>query len=342
MLLNPFSPVLTDTLNQACRLLSQGNLVVMPTETVYGLAGDAQSDQAVALIYATKGRPQFNPLIIHVDSLEKAQQIAIFSDLALKIACHFWPGPLTLILPRQPLSKISLLASAGLDTIALRIPAHPIAQALLKAYNRPLAAPSANRSNHISPTCTTDVRRSLGEKTPFVLEGGNCAVGLESTILDLSESTPHILRPGGISPDDLEFFVGKLTLEKGAELPRMVKGPLKSPGLLKRHYAPDRPLRLNAANSLPGEAFLAFGPAAPGSTASSTTSSGADDAFTKNGITFNLSPSGCVQEAAANLFRYLHACDQAPFNAIAVAPIPHKGLGIAINDRLQRAAASKK
>lgn len=333
-------PSFSDTLNQACRILSQGNLVVMPTETVYGLAGDATCDQAVALIYATKGRPQFNPLIIHVDTLEKAQEIAVFSDLALKIAHHFWPGPLTLILPRQPLSKISLLASAGLDTIALRIPAHPIAQALLKTYNRPLAAPSANRSNHISPTCVPDVRRSLGEKTPLILEGGNCTVGLESTILDLTESSPHILRPGGISADDLELFIGKFPPEEGQSGPphslQITNGALKSPGLLKRHYAPDRPLRLNAERGLPGEAFLAFGKVA------TRLNTNAHDAFTKDPIPFNLSPNGCVQEAAANLFRCLYACDQEPFKAIAVAPIPHHGLGVAINDRLHRAAANKK
>ena len=343
-------PLQRELIQQACNALSQESLVVIPTETVYGLAGDATSDSAVASIYATKGRPHFNPLIIHVDSLEKAQEIAIFSPLALKIAQHFWPGPLTLILPRQPLSKISLLASAGLNTVALRIPAHPLALQLLKSYGHPLAAPSANRSNHLSPTCADTVRKSLGAKTPLILEGGLCEVGLESTILDLSDSEPHLLRPGGLSQEILASFLEPL----GESLHKEIKPSslIKSPGMLKRHYAPDRPLRLNATCAQPGEAFLAFGNPTEmtdlsikstkdtGKNFKNNDSKNSHRAFTNTPITYNLSPKGCVQEAAAHLFRYLYACDKDPFTGIAVAPIPLQGLGLAINDRLKRAAAS--
>lgn len=299
-------------ISEACRLLSQGEVIGMPTETVYGLAGDATQDHAVARIFAVKNRPTFNPLILHVASGEEAETWVDISLEAQALMELFWPGPLTLVLPRKPECPISFLASAGLDTLAIRCPAHPVAGRLLQEFGRPLAAPSANRSMHISPTSAQDVEESLGNQIPLILDGGRCEVGLESTILDLSEEIPILLRPGGILQEALEGVVGPIhTVRKDS--------PVKAPGMMRRHYAPHRPLRLNATGFRPGEAILGFGP-------------------TDAPVTLNLSPRGDLTEAAANLFRMMRQLDTDPYTAIAVVPIPSLGLGVAINDRLQRAA----
>lgn len=300
-------------IKEAAALLGQGGLVAFPTETVYGLGGDALSDTAVARIYETKGRPSFNPLIVHVPSLEAARTYAVFNAAAEKLARHFWPGALTLVLPRRGDCKLSLLLSAGLDTVAMRVPSHPVAQALLKEAGIPIAAPSANKSGRVSPTEAAHVRADFGDAV-YVLDGGTCPIGIESTVVDVSEKTPAILRPGYISREALTEAIGKL----GA------RGQTKitSPGMLERHYAPSKPLRLNASDVRPGEALLAFGAALPGAA-----------------IVENLSPAGDVREAAANLFRMLRLLDAGSAPSIAVMPIPQGNLGVAINDRLKRAAS---
>jgi L-threonylcarbamoyladenylate synthase len=298
---------------KACRLLEQGQALGMPTETVYGLAGDAFQDAAVARIFALKNRPAFNPLIIHVASLEAADSLVDISLEALTLIDMFWPGPLTLVLPRKKDCPVSLLASSGLDTLAVRCPAHPVAGRLIQAYGRPLAAPSANKFMGMSPTCAQDVEDSLAEQVPLILEGGQCEVGLESTILDLTGLRPVLLRPGGISGEALEALIGPVA--KAAK-----DSPIKAPGMMRRHYAPHRPLRLNALDRRPGEALLGFG-------------------SMSLAVDLNLSEQGDLTQAAANLFRMLRQLDQDPFTAIAVMSIPTIGLGLAINDRLQRAAA---
>ena len=304
---------------QACQLLEQGELVVMPTETVYGLAADALNGHAVAKVYELKQRPQFNPLIIHVVDYEQAQQWAYFTETAKKLATIFWhanSSPLTLVLNKKPVSGISSLVTAGLETIAIRVPNHLVALDLLKAYGKPLAAPSANRSLHISPTTSQAVYQSLGERTPFLLEGGACQVGLESTILDLTTEVPVLLRPGGTPVERLEQVLGQpIKQEIGAMA-------IKAPGMMKRHYAPQLSLRMNCLKPNFDEAFLGFG-----SVATSKPH-------------LNLSVKGDLKEAAANLFSMLYKLDNPNlFKGIAVMPIPLLGLGAAINDRLQRAAA---
>lgn len=305
-----------NSIKKACKLLDAGHVVTMPTETVYGLAADATVDLAVAQIYTLKNRPSFNPLIIHVATLDQAEEIAIFTPQARDLAEKLWPGPLTLILPRRVDNRISHLASAGLETIAIRIPNHPVALDLLKAYGKPLAAPSANKSTEISPTQASDVQKAFGDDL-FILEGGSCQVGVESTILDLTGEQPVLLRPGGVSVEQLESLVG--SVEKGAESPL-----IKAPGMMSRHYAPGRPLRLNVIQAHESEAVLGFG----------------DCGDLK--ITLNLSPSGDLVEAAANLFRMIREVDTPPYKGIAVVPIPSHGLGLAINDRLSRAAAPER
>jgi L-threonylcarbamoyladenylate synthase len=301
-----------DGIAKACHLLEQGQVVGMPTETVYGLAGDALQDEAVARIFALKNRPAFNPLIIHVTSLEAVTRLVDMPLEALTLIDMLWPGPLTLVLPRKEDCPVSLLASSGLDTLAVRCPAHPVARRLLQAYGRPLAAPSANKFMGISPTCAQDVANSLEGQVPLILEGGQCEVGLESTILDLTGTSPILLRPGGTPVEDLEALIGPVA--------RLTKNsPIKAPGMMCRHYAPHRPLRLNAMDHRPGEALLGFGE-------------------TALPVDLNLSTQGNLTEAAANLFRMLRLLDQGSFTAIAVMPIPTSGLGLAINDRLQRAA----
>lgn len=308
-----------DYIKQACSLLNKGDLVVIPTETVYGLAADATNGQAVAKIYELKQRPQFNPLIIHLKDIEDCEKWAVFSEKAKKLATVFWqenPFPLTLVLRKKNSTSLSSLVTAGLDTVAVRIPSHPIALELLEKLNKPLAAPSANRSMSISPTSSIAVRQSFGTETPYVLEGGNCKVGLESTILDLSGDQPQLLRPGATTIEMLENVLDQKVISyQGSDL--------KAPGMMKRHYAPGLPLRINCLTANPDEAFLGFG----------------KDKEQKS--TLNLSMFGNLGEAAANLFSMLNELDNSDlYKGIAVAPIPINGIGLAINDRLSRATYS--
>jgi L-threonylcarbamoyladenylate synthase len=309
-----------DDIAEAARLLRRGELVAFPTETVYGLGGDATDGRAVSAIFAAKGRPRFNPLISHLAEAEAAADYAELDSRSRDIAARFWPGPLTLVLPRRGDCPIALLASAGLDTVALRVPADPVAHALLEAVGRPIAAPSANRSGRISPTSAAHVRAELGDRIAAIIDGGACRIGLESTVLDLSGERPILLRPGGIPVEALAAAIGPIDRPRhgGADAPR-------APGMLDSHYAPALPLRLEASTPRPGEALLAFGDApAPGY---------AEIEW--------LSRSGDLAEAAANLFAALRALDRPQFSAIAVMPIPEHGLGAAINDRLRRAAAPR-
>jgi len=303
---------------EACRLLEEGQVIGMPTETVYGLAGDAYQDNAVARIFEVKGRPTFNPLIVHVASSESVINLVEVPMGAQALMEVYWPGPLTLVLNRAKNCPVSLLASGGLDTLAVRCPAHPVAGRLIQEYGRPLAAPSANRSMGISPTSADDVAVSLEGRVPLILDGGECEIGLESTILDFSGDVPVLLRPGGLVVEALEAIVGPIYhLKKEAS----DQAPPKAPGMMRRHYAPHRPLRLNATDCRPGEALLGFG-----ETGSLP-------------VTLNLSTKGDLTEAAANLFRMMRQLDKDPYTGIAVMNIPSVGLGLAINDRLQRAAA---
>jgi L-threonylcarbamoyladenylate synthase len=295
----------------AAAALRAGRLVILPTETVYGLAGDAADPAAVAAIFAAKGRPRFNPMISHVADLAAAEAIAVFDDRARKLAAAFWPGPLTLVLPIQPDTVVCDLARAGLDTVAVRVPAHPLARALLARFGGPVVAPSANRSGRPSPTTYADAMGETGDKAAAGLDGGPCQVGLESTVVALLDE-PRLLRPGAVTREQIEALIGPLS-EAQADAKR-------SPGRLARHYSPEAPVRIDANTILVGEAYLAFGPHAPGP-----------------GV-WNLSPTGDLAEAAANLFAYLRAADRTAPAAIAVAPIPDHGLGEAINDRLRRAA----
>jgi L-threonylcarbamoyladenylate synthase len=315
----PIAPADSEAIARAAALLRGGRLVAFPTETVYGLGGDATNDHAVAAIFAAKGRPRFNPLIVHVPGLAEAEAFAVFDARARNLAAHFWPGPLSLVLPRRDGGGLSLLASAGLHTVAVRAPSHPVAQALLRATGRPVAAPSANRSGRISATEAAHVAAELGERVTLILDGGRCPVGLESTVLDLTGETPVLLRPGGVPLEALEALFGPIAAAAGTGLP-------KSPGMLASHYAPLLPLRLDAVGARPGEALLAFGHDPPPGFAE----------------VLWLSRSGDLAEAAANLFAMLRRLDRAFFTGIAVMPIPEHGLGRAINDRLRRAAAPRK
>jgi len=307
------------TIAEAAKRLREGGLVAFPTETVYGLGGDATSECSVAAIFEAKGRPQFNPLISHVLDAGEAQRFVQWNETADKLARRFWPGPLTLVLPRIRGSTIALLATAGLDTAAVRAPSHGVAQALIRATGRPIAAPSANRSGAISPTRAEHVAEQLGDRVGLILDGGPCLVGLESTVLDLSTERPILLRPGGATREAIEAVIGAIAISDA--LPSG-NGARKSPGQLASHYAPARPVRLNAASVGADEGLLAFGPNPP---------QGAM-------LTYNLSPTGDLGEAAANLFAQLHALDRPGIGRIAVMPIPENGLGLAINDRLRRAA----
>ncbi|MEQ8281803.1 MAG: L-threonylcarbamoyladenylate synthase [Parvibaculum sp.] len=301
-----------------------GQLVAFPTETVYGLGADATDDKAVARIFAAKGRPRFNPLIVHVASLQVAEKHAVFTAEARKLATGFWPGGLTLVLPRRADTPLSLLVSAGLDTVALRVPAHEIAQALLEAAERPIAAPSANRSGRVSPTRAAHVMSELGdaEGLAMVLDGGPCRLGLESTVIGFPQGIPTLLRPGAVARGDIEEVLGRRLADADAGSGEEGRA---SPGQLESHYAPGSPLRLNATDAGEDEVLLAFGPDAAGAKTS-----------------MNLSTSGDLTEAAANLFAMLRALDaEAQGRVIAVMPIPHAGLGEAINDRLKRAAAPR-
>jgi len=307
-------------LARAAEVLRAGGLVAFPTETVYGLGADATDDRAVAAIYAAKGRPSFNPLIVHVLDAAAAAEYVTITPLARSLMGRFWPGPLSIVLPRTADCALSLLVSAGLPTAAVRAPAHPLARDLLAACGRPVAAPSANRSGAVSPTTAAHVAGSLPGPDAggprVILDGGPCRMGLESTVVDATGDVPVILRPGGVTAEEIEAVVGSVR-----EVTAAATGDegLASPGMLARHYAPGKRVRLNAQRAEGGEALLAFGPGAPA------------DAL-------NLSPSGDLTEAAANLFAMLHALDAGLAPAIAVMPVPERGLGRAINDRLRRAA----
>jgi L-threonylcarbamoyladenylate synthase len=305
----------------AAEHLRQGRLVAFPTETVYGLGGDALSDLAVARIYAAKGRPRFNPLIIHVGDVEGAARLVRFTPEARRLADLFWPGAITMVLPRQDSCRVSLLASAGLDTLAVRVPAHPLARTLLREFGRPLAAPSANLSGRVSPTEASHVAAELGDRVSYILDGGPCRIGLESTVVDLCGEIPRLLRPGGITREALEGVLGPLADGFAVE----GDAARSSPGQLASHYAPGLPLRLEASERRPGEAYIAFGPVAP----------------VIGPIEGQLSSDGDLIEAAARLFTTLRAVDRPPFTGIAVAPIPAVGIGAAINDRLRRGAAPR-
>ena len=303
-------------IDEAARLLRAGRLVAFPTETVYGLGADATNDLAVADIFAAKERPRFNPLIVHVASVEHAKKYSEFDAPARKLATAFWPGALTLVLPRRSGCPLSQLVSAGLDTVALRVPAHPVAQALLAKSDLPIAAPSANASGRISATTAAHVRQSLGGKVDLILDAGPTALGLESTVIGFDAGEPVLLRLGAIARGDIENVIGHLDVSANANV--------RSPGQLASHYAPRAALRLNANSVRPGEVLLAFGPQIP---------SGAK-------VIANLSERGDMKEAAVNLFAHLHTLDATGL-PIAVMPIPQNGLGEAINDRLARAAAAR-
>jgi L-threonylcarbamoyladenylate synthase len=314
-------PATGEAIAEAAAAIRAGRLVAFPTETVYGLGADATDDRAVAAVFAAKDRPRFNPLIVHVPDLAAAKAFAAFDARAEALAAAFWPGPLTLVLPRTPASSVSRLVSAGLETLAVRVPDHPVARALLQACARPVAAPSANPSGRASPTTAAHVAAMLGDRVDLILDGGSCRVGLESTVLDLVSPTPRILRAGAVGPEDIAGCLGAPVVDASREAADDDEERL-SPGLSRRHYAPTVPIRLNATGVRADEALLAFGPEVP-ETAGMTV--------------LNLSQAGDVVEAAANLFAMLHALDRPGVSAIAVMPIPERGLGRAINDRLRRA-----
>jgi L-threonylcarbamoyladenylate synthase len=303
-----------DSINEAVRILKSGKLIGLPTETVYGLAADATQDIAVARIFETKNRPSFNPLIIHGSSAEVFKRHVKWNDLANDLAKAFWPGPLTLVLPRLASSSISLLTSAGLDTIAVRVPNCSIALDLLTTFDDVLAAPSANISGRISPTEALHVDEAYPEL--FILDGGSSPVGLESTIVDLTGTLPILLRPGGITLEDLERVIGPIQT--------YFQHKIKAPGMLNSHYCPTLTLTLNVLQPRQNEAYLAFGPSPH-----------------HGEHVLNLSPTADLTEAAANLFRMLRVLDKPCYEGVSVAPIPLNGMGLAVNDRLIRAAAPR-
>lgn len=302
---------MSDRVADAAAALSRGDLVLLPTETVYGLAADAANAEAVARIFAAKGRPRFNPLIAHVDSVEAAARVGQMTPMAEALAARFWPGPLTLVLQALPDSPVCDLARAGLDSVAVRVPGHPLARGVIEAFGGPVVAPSANRSGRPSPTTYRDAVEETGAATAVALDGGDCMVGLESTVVSLLRDRPRLLRPGSVTRADLEAVIGPLEADAG-------EGH-RSPGRLTLHYAPDAPVRIQAADAGPGEILLGFGP-------------GVGEAR------WSLSPTGDLTEAAARLFRLLREADREHPTGIAVSPIPDTGLGEAINDRLRRAA----
>lgn len=307
----------TAGLNRAAELLRDGELVAFPTETVYGLGGDARSDRAVARIYEAKGRPRFNPLIVHLPDVAAARALARFDDRAERLAAAFWPGPLTLVLPLRPGSGLSPYVTAELPTVALRVPAHPVARALLRTYGGPLAAPSANPSGRVSPTRAEHVLDGLSDRIAGVVDGGACAVGVESTIVGL-DGPAQLLRPGGVPVEAIEAVLGE-PLGAGGSTTKPT-----APGQLASHYAPGAPVRLGATTALADEVWIGFGPEC-------------------GGADLTLSATGDLVEAAANLFHLLREADRltGPGGRIAIAPIPETGLGRAINDRLRRAAAPR-
>ncbi len=332
-------------IRDAAAHLRAGRLVAFPTETVYGLGANALSDNAVAAIYAAKKRPSFNPLIVHVATIEQAKKYVVFNALAEKLASAFWPGSLTLVFPRLDNCPLSLLLSAGLDSVAIRIPNHPQALALITESGLPISAPSANKSGRVSPTTAAHVAEELADDVAMILDGGACEVGVESTVLDVTGDVPILLRPGGVTQAQLEAVLGKISLAND--------GVMKSPGMMESHYAPNAAIRLNAQNAGEGEVLLAFGnPSSCGagfanantvSTGSPSVMDPAQSLRTSQDdvVMLNLSPAGNLTEAAANLFAMLRALDKTGAKTIAVMNIPEEGLGVAINDRLRRAAAPR-
>ena len=314
-------------IDRAAALLRAGELVAFPTETVYGLGADATNGRAVAAVFEAKGRPHFNPLICHYPTAEAAFEHVVPDDRARRLAAAFWPGPLSLVLPRRPTCPVDLLAGAGLDTLAVRVPAHPIALALIAAAGRPIAAPSANRSGQVSPTTADHVLDGLAGRIAAVVDGGPCAVGVESTVLDLTGTGAMLLRPGGVPAEAIAALIGPVSRPiplAAAEATRS----LRSPGMMLSHYAPDLPVRLEATAAGAEEALLAFGPIPPGA-----------------GLVFNLSEAGDLREAAARLFAGLRWLDaegrRRGLIRIAAMAVPQEGLGAAIADRLARAAAPR-
>ena len=308
---SPPGAISLSEVDDAAAALSAGRLVILPTETVYGLAADAGNAAAVARLYEAKGRPRFNPLITHVADIAAAGRIAELGDRAQILAQAFWPGALTLVAPARYRCAVADLARAGLDTVAVRVPSHPLARAVLEAFGGPIVAPSANRSGRPSPTTFADAVSETGEAAAVTLDGGPCRIGLESTVIALLDGPPRLLRPGAVTRDEMEALIGPLA-EAEADARR-------SPGRLTRHYAPAAPLRLDATGARPGESFIGFG-------------------STDGTEALNLSPGGDLAEAAARLFSCLRAADALAPDAIAVARVPETGLGEAINDRLRRAA----
>jgi L-threonylcarbamoyladenylate synthase len=310
----------------AARTLGEGGLVAFPTETVYGLGADATNAAAIARLYQAKGRPAFNPLIAHVGDLDAAQKIGRFDASARALAEAFWPGPLTLVLPKTAGCAVADLATAGLDTVAIRIPAHPVARDILRLFGGPVVAPSANLSGHVSPTIAAHVQNDLDGRIDLIVDGGAVAVGVESTIVGIFNS-PMLLRPGGLPRADIERVLGR-ALQQPPQDAESDGGQPLAPGMLASHYAPRTKVRLNAERIAPGEALLAFGLGAI---------SGIDEAA----AVLNLSAGGDLDEAAANLFGHLRALDAKGAQMIAVMPVPDDGLGEAINDRLRRAAVGR-
>lgn len=316
MILNAHLPT---TLVKAVDDLKHGEIVALPTETVYGLAADATNGKAVAKVFAAKGRPTFNPLICHVSSVEMAKSFAEFNGIETNLLAHFWPGPLTIVASRKSGSRLHELVTAGLDTVAVRMPIG-LTRDIISELDRPIAAPSANRSGHISPTSAAAVSASLGPEVGLVVDGGECPIGIESTIVRVVGHTIHLLRPGGITIEQLEAATGLTVVMPSAG------GSVVAPGQLKSHYAPAAKVRLNAISLEEGEAFLGFGSV---------------HRSEQPAVFRNLSETGDLHEAAANLFRMLNELDQMNPEVIAVSPIPNEGLGVAINDRLARAAAPR-
>lgn len=322
----PILPAGEAAVAAAARILAEGGLVAFPTETVYGLGAAAANPAAVARIYQAKGRPAFNPLIAHVGDIAAARQIARFDGSALALAEAFWPGPLTLVLPKMPDCTVADLATAGLDTVAIRIPAHPVARDILRAFGGPVVAPSANISGHVSPTTAAHVQSDLSGRIDLIVDGGAVDVGVESTIVGCFDA-PMLLRPGGVPRGDIERVLGRALKQPPADADSDSAQPL-APGMLASHYAPRAKVRLRAVGVEPGEALLAFGLGAI---------SGIDAAA----MVMNLSERGDLTEAATNLFGHLRALDARGARTIAVMPIPDEGLGEAINDRLRRAAVGR-
>lgn len=310
---------------QAAEVLRAGGLVALPTETVYGLACDATDARTVARLYAAKGRPSFNPLIAHVPDLASARRVGHFSDEALSLAAQFWPGPLTLVVPAIE-TATSELARAGHASVAIRVPAHDVARAVLEAAGRPIAAPSANRSGHVSPTTAAHVFADLDGAIDLILDGGPTSVGIESTILDCTGPVPVLLRPGGLAREAIEAVLGHTLVRR--KVSKDEADELVAPGMMSSHYAPSVPVRLDARDVRPGEALLTFaGARPPGSEAANAV--------------LDLSPTGDLIEAAANLFAHMRALDAVGATGISVAPLPMEGLGEGIRDRLERAAAPR-